>query len=81
MTVPTTDLLDQPTTDLLDQLTTDLARAREDLDAARLRQARKDTPDHRAEVAGCRTRIDGLLDLYSSLRAGRVPRNRPRACC
>jgi hypothetical protein len=68
------------TTDILDQLTIDLTGARAELDAARLRQAQKDTPGHRAAVAGCRTRIDDLLDLYSSLCGGRVVPSGLQAC-
>ncbi|MGY1823991.1 hypothetical protein [Geodermatophilus sp. SYSU D00079] len=68
------------TTDVLDQLTLDLARARDELAAARAQQARKDTPGHRAAVAGCRRRIDGLLDFYSSLGADHASRSGARAC-
>jgi hypothetical protein len=50
--------------DLHSVLGTDIALARLALLEARLRQALKDTPDHREAVAEAWTRIDVLLDMY-----------------
>ncbi|MGY1638691.1 hypothetical protein ACI78V_18755 [Geodermatophilus sp. SYSU D00742] len=68
------------TTGVHEQLLDDLAGACADLDAARLRQAQKDTPTHRADVAACRERIDALLDLHLSLGGGPVLRPAPAGC-
>jgi hypothetical protein len=50
-----------------DDLRTDFALAHADLVAAHVAQQGKDTPAHRAAVAGHRARIDTVLDLYLEL--------------
>ncbi|RFU22478.1 hypothetical protein [Geodermatophilus marinus] len=51
-----------------DVLEADFARACTEWSAARSRQAAKDTPAHRAAVAGCRARIDAVLDMHLDAR-------------
>jgi hypothetical protein len=55
--------------DLAGALDQDLSTACRELDDARFRRDRKDTPSNRAAVASARARIDALLDMY--LQAGR----------
>ncbi|MDQ1663933.1 MAG: hypothetical protein QOJ68_3913 [Blastococcus sp.] len=55
--------------DLARVLDQDLSTASRELDEARSRRDRKDTPSNRAAVAAARARIDALLDMY--LQAGR----------
>jgi hypothetical protein len=50
--------------DLPGVLGLDFSSARFALREARVRQALKDTPDHRAAVAEAWARIDALLDMY-----------------
>jgi hypothetical protein len=52
------------TSGLRDELEVDFTRASYELAEARLQQAEKDTPDHRAAVAECSARIDAVLDMY-----------------
>ncbi len=51
-------------TSLAEELRQEFCRARVQLSRARVSQARKDTPAHRAAVAECRSRIDAILDMY-----------------
>ena len=51
---------------LCDELTLVFSRACIDLARARLQQAEKDTVDHRAAVARCRSEIDDVLDWYAA---------------
>ena len=56
--------LTMTTSGLRDELEVDFGRASCELAEARSRQAEKDTPDHRADVAECSARIDAVLDMY-----------------
>jgi len=54
-----------PTLEDLDEVPSlDFSAACDELAEARLRQSRKDTPDHREAVAAARDRIDAVLDMY-----------------
>jgi hypothetical protein len=52
------------TSGLRDELEVDFTRASCQLTEARVQQAEKDTPDHRAAVAEWSARIDAVLDMY-----------------
>jgi hypothetical protein len=52
---------------LRDELRVAFAGARQELAEARLLQERKDTPEHRAALSECRSRMDAVLDLYLDL--------------
>jgi hypothetical protein len=60
-----------PAPGLREVLEADFARARRAWSQARVRQAGKDTPAHRAAVAEAAARIDAVLDMHLEARAAR----------
>lgn len=55
--------------DLRTELGIDFAGACEELAEARFQQRQKDTPQSRAAVADCLSRIDSVLDVYLEMWA------------
>jgi len=59
-----------PVGDLRGDLVAAFGRACAQLVEARLQQAQKDTPSHRATVRACKARIDAVLDLHIEMERG-----------